>query len=143
MNNLNNLGFHIHRKYSKNFIIYILHFRFWNKDIPAFPASIELYIKVFTHVLYKNISADFIPKTNGLAVYRYNLIACLNSVFLRYRMISLGLFMLPLVFLLTLVSAAQPGACPPSPMLPGSSMPRRRHIWTWQWTYPVGVGKRR
>ncbi len=30
-------------------------------------------------------------------------------VYLRYRMISLGLFMLPLVFLLTLVSAAQPG----------------------------------
>ncbi len=36
-------------------------------------------------------------------------------VYLRYRNVSLGLFMLPLVFLLTLVSAAQPGQSFESP----------------------------
>jgi cytochrome c-type biogenesis protein CcsB len=52
---------------------------------------------------------------SALSFFAFLTTAAFFLVYLRYRNVSLGLFMLPLVFLLTLVSAAQPGRSFESP----------------------------
>jgi len=46
---------------------------------------------------------------SALSFYAFLVTLAFFSVYLRYRIVSLGMFMLPLVFLLTLISAMHPG----------------------------------